>query len=142
MLFCACAVRKRKAVGGGRRVRSTGKRPLVSTRYALHPGCTNTISRFLQALLGFKRNITHLDGHVVEIDRTGVTQPGEYSEQYVCTLLTHFPGYVQVFEGEGMPLFEQFGHGNLYVEYNVVLPVELSSDMRRSKPNSDSEKDL
>ncbi|KAF8553935.1 DnaJ-domain-containing protein [Imleria badia] len=68
-----------------------------------------------EALLGFKRNITHLDGHVVEIDRTGVTQPG----------------YVQVFDGEGMPLFEQSGHGNLYVEYNVVLPVELSADMRR-----------
>ncbi|KAI9566769.1 hypothetical protein HD554DRAFT_2112241 [Boletus coccyginus] len=68
-----------------------------------------------EALLGFKRNITHLDGHVVEIDRAGVTQPG----------------YVQAFEGEGMPLFEQSGHGDLYVEYNVVLPVELSSDMRR-----------
>jgi len=38
---------------------------------------------------------------------------------------------VQVFEEEGMPLFQQSGHGNLYVEYNVVLPVELSSDMRR-----------
>ncbi|KAH0833301.1 putative chaperone DnaJ [Lanmaoa asiatica] len=70
-----------------------------------------------EALLGFKRNITHLDGHVVEIDRTGVTQPG----------------YVQTFEEEGMPLFEQSGHGNLYVEYSVVLPVELSPDMRRSK---------
>jgi len=91
------------------------------------------MSCFLQALLGFKRNITHLDGHVVEIDRAGVTQPGECSEQYVRTLPTRSPGYVQVFEGEGMPLFEQSGHGNLYVEYNVVLPVELSSDMRRSK---------
>lgn len=29
------------------------------------------------ALLGFKRNITHLDGKPVEIKRTGVTQPGE-----------------------------------------------------------------
>ncbi|KAG6373457.1 hypothetical protein JVT61DRAFT_6610 [Boletus reticuloceps] len=68
-----------------------------------------------EALLGFKRNITHLDGHVVEIDRTVVTQPG----------------YVQAFEEEGMPLFEQSGHGNLYVEYIVVLPVELGPDMRR-----------
>ncbi|KAG8213021.1 hypothetical protein J3R82DRAFT_11413 [Butyriboletus roseoflavus] len=70
-----------------------------------------------EALLGFTRNITHLDGHVVEIDRTGVTQPG----------------YVQMLEEEGMPLFEQYGHGNLYIEYNVVLPVELGSDVRRSK---------
>ncbi|KAF9237672.1 hypothetical protein BU15DRAFT_75870 [Melanogaster broomeanus] len=68
-----------------------------------------------EALLGFQRNITHLDGHVIEVDRRGVTQPG----------------YVQTIEGEGMPIFGQSGYGNLYVEYNVVLPVELSSDMRR-----------
>lgn len=71
---------------------------------------------------------------MVEIDRTGVTQPGEYSEQRFLHIAdTFFPGYVQMLEGEGMPLFEQFGHGNLYIEYSVVLPVELSSDMRRSK---------
>jgi len=29
-----------------------------------------------QALLGFERNLTHLDGHVVQLKRTGVTQPG------------------------------------------------------------------
>lgn len=40
---------------------------------------------------------------------------------------------MQVLEEEGMPLFEQSGHGNLYVEYNVVLPVKLGPDMRRSK---------
>ncbi|KAH7884713.1 hypothetical protein F5I97DRAFT_1492738 [Phlebopus sp. FC_14] len=68
-----------------------------------------------EALLGFERNITHLDGHVVEINRRGVTQPGESA----------------LIEGEGMPIFGQSGHGNLYVEYNVVLPFELSSDMRR-----------
>lgn len=38
-----------------------------------------------------------------------------------------------MFDGEGMPLFEQSGHGDLFIEYNVVLPVELSSDTRRSK---------
>lgn len=32
-----------------------------------------------------------------------------------------------------MPLFEQSEHGDLYIEYSVVLPVELSSDMRQSK---------
>ncbi|KAF9223425.1 DnaJ-domain-containing protein [Gyrodon lividus] len=68
-----------------------------------------------EALLGFKRNISHLDGHIIEVDRTVVTQPG----------------YVQTIEGEGMPVFGQSGHGNLYIEYNVVLPVELNSDMRR-----------
>jgi hypothetical protein len=29
-----------------------------------------------QALLGFTRNLTHLDGHVVPLVREGVTQPG------------------------------------------------------------------
>ena len=42
-------------------------------------------------------------------------------------------GYVQKIEGEGMPIWEGFGDGDLFVEYNVVLPVELSADMRRSE---------
>ena len=29
-----------------------------------------------QALLGFERNLTHLDGHIIELQRHGVTQPG------------------------------------------------------------------
>lgn len=35
-------------------------------------------------------------------------------------------------EDEGMPVFEGPGAGNLFVEYNVVLPVQLSLDVRRS----------
>ncbi|KAH7927935.1 DnaJ-domain-containing protein [Leucogyrophana mollusca] len=68
-----------------------------------------------EALLGFQRNITHLDGHVIEVDRKGVTQPG----------------FVQTIDGEGMPHFQQSTHGDLYIEYNVVFPVELSPEMRR-----------
>ncbi|KZP23784.1 DnaJ-domain-containing protein [Athelia psychrophila] len=68
-----------------------------------------------EALLGFDRNLTHLDGHIVRLKREGVTQPG----------------YVQVIEDEGMPVFEGPGAGNLFVEYNVVLPVQLSLDVRR-----------
>lgn len=30
----------------------------------------------IQALLGFERNLTHLDGHVVSLKRESVTQPG------------------------------------------------------------------
>ncbi|KAG1717635.1 uncharacterized protein EDB91DRAFT_1189883 [Suillus paluster] len=62
-----------------------------------------------------QRNITHLDGHVVEINRQGVTQPS----------------YVQTIEGEGMPLHQTDNFGDLFIEYNVVLPVELSSDIRQ-----------
>ena len=31
-----------------------------------------------QALLGFDRNLTHLDGHIVRLVRQSVTQPGRY----------------------------------------------------------------
>ncbi|KIM84869.1 hypothetical protein PILCRDRAFT_5902 [Piloderma croceum F 1598] len=68
-----------------------------------------------EALLGFSRNLTHLDGHVVPLVREGVTQPG----------------YVQRIYAEGMPIFEQSSHGDLFVEYNVVLPVELDPELRR-----------
>lgn len=48
-----------------------------------------------------------------------------------------FLGFVQQFKGEGMPIFNSADtHGDLYVEYNVVLPLEIPSEMRRSKLNS------
>ncbi|KZT22354.1 DnaJ-domain-containing protein [Neolentinus lepideus HHB14362 ss-1] len=69
-----------------------------------------------QALLGFERNVTHLDGHVVQLKRKGVTQPG----------------FVQTIKGEGMPQFENpTQYGDLYIEYNVVLPTELTPDLRK-----------
>lgn len=68
-----------------------------------------------EALLGFERNITHLDGHQVTISRPGVTQPG----------------YTMVVKDEGMPIYEGHGHGDLYVEFNVVLPTVLSEDTRK-----------
>ncbi|KZT00814.1 DnaJ-domain-containing protein [Laetiporus sulphureus 93-53] len=69
-----------------------------------------------EALLGFERNLTHLDGHIVQLKRHGVTQPG----------------FVQTIKGEGMPIYEQEGaFGDLYVEYNVILPNEIGPDMKR-----------
>ncbi|GLB40457.1 putative dnaJ central domain [Lyophyllum shimeji] len=68
-----------------------------------------------EALLGFERNLTHLDGHIVGLVRTGVTQPG----------------FVQTIKGEGMPIFGREAFGDLFVEYNVVLPIEISSETRR-----------
>ncbi|THH00209.1 hypothetical protein EW026_g2263 [Hermanssonia centrifuga] len=68
-----------------------------------------------EALLGFERNLTHLDGHAVQLKREGVTQPG----------------YVETIKEEGMPIFEQSSYGDLFVEYVVVLPTSLSTDMRR-----------
>ena len=40
---------------------------------------------------------------------------------------------MDVIRGEGMPVFGSDLHGDLYVEYKVVLPVQLSPKMRRSK---------
>jgi len=68
-----------------------------------------------EALLGFERNITHLDGHTVRLIRKSVTQPG----------------YVQKVTGKGMPIHERSTFGDLFVEYNVVLPIELSPQSRR-----------
>lgn len=36
-------------------------------------------------------------------------------------------------KGKGMPIFGSEHYGDLYVEYKVVLPLELSSKMRQSK---------
>ena len=61
-----------------------------------------------EALLGFTREITHLDGHIVEVERTGkVTKPG----------------LMERFKGEGMPVFEHYGDfGDLLVTYIVDMP--------------------
>ncbi|PPQ66216.1 hypothetical protein CVT24_000328 [Panaeolus cyanescens] len=69
-----------------------------------------------EALLGFERNITHLDGRTLQIVRKGVTQPN----------------YVQVIKGEGMPVYGRSSmKGDLFVEFNVVLPLEISQEARR-----------
>lgn len=65
-----------------------------------------------EALLGFKRQITHLDGHKVPIARSGVTRPG----------------HVVTVRGEGMPLHDQDSErGQLRVQFAVELPTDLSS---------------
>lgn len=67
-----------------------------------------------EALLGFTRDITHLDGHIVNVDREDkVTKPG----------------LMERFKGEGMPVFEHYGDfGDMLVTYIVEMPELLSSD--------------
>ncbi|KAK4688573.1 DnaJ-related protein SCJ1, partial [Tremellales sp. Uapishka_1] len=69
-----------------------------------------------QALLGFERNLTHLDGRKITVGRKGTTQPGE----------------VEVIEGEGMPAFGDTPQGDMFIEYSVVMPTEIS-DISRKK---------
>ena len=78
-------VRSRKEAGGWRRKESG-----LYWREVVGVG---------EALLGFERNLTHLDGHVVTLRREGVTQPGKCSSislpffalSYEELCLTHTP---------------------------------------------------
>lgn len=47
-------------------------------------------------------------------------------------MLNTCSGYVQTIKGEGLPIFERpTDHGDLYVEYNVVLPTEISPETKK-----------
>ena len=87
-----------------------------------------------QALLGFDHKLTHLDGHNITLSRKGVTQPGRWNPPVRAGWCSSArTGFVDVIRGEGMPVFGSGSHGNLYIEYKVILPLELSPKMRKSK---------
>lgn len=68
-----------------------------------------------EALLGFKQNIRHLDGHIVELKRDKIT-----SDQDVIKI-----------KGEGMPLKDDpASFGDLNVLANVVFPNTLTKEQR------------
>lgn len=73
----------------------------------LYVDVTLTLS---EALLGFTKELEHLDGHKVKLARSTVVQPDS----------------VETVKGEGMP-GGRSGGGSLYVKYKVVLPTSLSS---------------
>merc|ERR1712154_123977 len=76
----------------------------------------------LQALVGYDVNITHLDGHIVNVNNLpndiGSTQKSKVTA----------PQSVIREEGEGMPIMETFPtqFGDLYIHFEVVLPSTLS----------------
>ena len=96
-------------------------------------------------MLGFRHTVKGLDGHDIVLSRTGVTQPGQLSS----LSLTVFPhgkylaltparlvtGFVDVVSGEGMPIYHLTGHGNLFVEYQVVMPPSLTPKQREGMPS-------
>ena len=62
-------------------------------------------------MLGFEKEIEHLDKHKVTIQKEEVTQPGE----------------VLKIPNEGMPVHESSGEfGDLYVKFNIIFPNELT----------------
>jgi len=70
-----------------------------------------------QALLGFERTISHLDGHDVKIRRDGVMKPGA----------------VMKIEGEGMPHRDDpETYGDLYIEFSIDFPDTLSAGEQKA----------
>jgi DnaJ-class molecular chaperone len=68
-----------------------------------------------EALLGFTKQIIHLDNHSVEIKQTGVTKPF----------------YVKQIKGEGMPQHESPSiKGDLFVTINVKFPQSLTEEQK------------
>lgn len=68
-----------------------------------------------EALVGFTRDVVHLDGRVVKVARSAVTVPGQ----------------VISVPDEGMPLPEYGSEkGDLYLTVTVLFPAELTSAQR------------
>jgi len=73
-----------------------------------------TIS-LLDALVGFRAEITHLDGHKVPVARDEITPPG----------------FVLTIPGEGMPHHNTPSvKGTLYVKFTVKFPTTLTKDQQ------------
>ncbi|KAI8100502.1 hypothetical protein M9435_006986 [Picochlorum sp. BPE23] len=71
----------------------------------------NLVISLLEALVGFEKKITHLDGHSVTIASKGVVSPGD-----VLTL-----------KNEGMPVYDSPDRrGSLYVKITVSFPKTVS----------------
>lgn len=68
-----------------------------------------------ESLVGFEHSLTHLDGHVVPLTSSRVTQHGD----------------VQRISREGMPLHNQASQkGDLFVRYEVDFPASLTKEQR------------
>lgn len=72
-----------------------------------------------EALLGFTREIKHLDDHVVLLKRESVIQPGE----------------VLKVKSEGMPKHQSSDKGDLYVKVHVIFPTNLTEKQIESNKN-------
>eukprot|EP00803_Ostreobium_quekettii_P005384 evm.model.scf_472.3 EVM.evm.TU.scf_472.3 scf_472:26701-32391(+) len=77
----------------------------------------NTSISLVEALCGFSKEITHLDGHKVVLSSNEVTRPGQ----------------VRQIPKEGMPLLDdELNHGSLFVTYTVDFPQQLTEDQKAS----------
>ncbi|KAF8281491.1 heat shock protein DNAJ [Trypanosoma cruzi cruzi] len=70
-----------------------------------------------EALLGFSKSLTHLDGHVVELEQSGVTQHGERRK----------------IAGEGMPKHHvPSERGDLHIIFEVEVPSLLTKAQKEA----------
>ena len=71
----------------------------------------------VDALVGFSREVEHLDGKKVGLGTTGVTWPGQ----------------VVKIPGAGMPMFEKgAARGDLYVRYTVAFPKSVDEKQKKT----------
>ena len=70
-----------------------------------------------EALLGFNREIKHLDDHIVTVKKDSIVQPGD----------------VIRIKGEGMPKHQSSDKGDLYVKIHVIFPTNLTEKQIESK---------
>mmetsp|Transcript_41469 Transcript_41469/g.51051 ORF Transcript_41469/g.51051 Transcript_41469/m.51051 type:complete len:375 (+) Transcript_41469:90-1214(+) len=71
----------------------------------------------LQSLVGFTFNITHLDGHIVEISKINkITKPNSK----------------KIIKGQGMPIFQTYPtkFGDLIVHFEVIFPKSLTKTQK------------
>ncbi|XP_017765742.1 PREDICTED: dnaJ homolog subfamily B member 11 [Eufriesea mexicana] len=79
---------------------------------------TNVTISMQDALIGFKMNIEHLDGHKVAIQRDKITKPGARIKK----------------KGEGMPNYENNNlHGALYITFDVAFPETEFTDAQKEE---------
>ncbi|KUI52699.1 Protein psi1 [Cytospora mali] len=69
-----------------------------------------------EALTGWKRTVTTIDGKQISLDKAGPTQPGSQD----------------VYPGLGMPISKKPGQrGNFIIKYNVKFPTTLTSEQKK-----------
>ena len=66
------------------------------------------------ALLGFDKYITHLDGHQVRVKKDGISQQGD----------------VIKIKGEGMPVHNKGDTGDLFISLKIKFPQDLTDEQR------------
>ena len=68
-------------------------------------------------MLGFEKQIKHLDGHLVNVSKISITQPGD----------------VIKISGEGMPVHQSSDVGDLFVRIDINFPIYLTEEQKESK---------